>query len=244
VAQIDWAYIYRPRVQIGSVAYDMPLPIATTNERFTNDMKQVKVPLQNGVILSGVSRGALQVSFDGLISRNTISGVLHQKDAMMDLFLNSGGVPFTFYRYYDATRDNYRWYEECVCNSLAFTPVHNQVYTMAYSLQITVPSGKENVLITAVGEAPSVIDGNLSGRIYDGQVQGDDKLAFVENLDQLPEDRTLLYGPLLIKLPDTDGTSAVYVQDGDGNIIFKIDSSGRVKSISPISLARSIAVEE
>ena len=220
----------------------MPLPITQTDERYGQDMKQIKVPLQNGVIISGVSRGALQVTFNGTISKNTRSGLLNMKDAMLDMFIKSGGLPFTFYRYYDAVRGNYRWYENCVCNTLSFSPVHNRIYTEDYSLQITVPSGVEKALIGTTGEAPNLVDGNISGVVRYGSVQGDERIVTVANEDALPDDRTLLYGPLIVKLPDTDGTSSFMVMDGDGNIIFKIDSSGKVRSVKPVSMVRSISI--
>ena len=242
MALIDWAWLYRPRIAIGSVSLDLPLPIMQTDERYSQDMKQVKVPLQNGVILSGVSRGPLQVTFNGTISKNTLSGVLNMKDAMLDLLNKASGSPFTLYRYYDAVRGNYRWYADCQCNTISFSPVNNRVYTMDYSFQITVPSGVEKALITTAGEAASNVSGNISGIIKGGVVQGDHSVGAVVNVDTLPDDRTLLYGPLLIKLPDTDGTSSFMIMDGDGNIIFKVDSLGRVRSVKPIALVRSISV--
>ena len=105
-------------------------------------------------------------------------------------------------------------------------------------------SGVENALIGTMGEAPSTDSGNISGRVYGGVVQGDQAITTVVNADTLPDDRTLLYGPLLLKLTDTDGTSSVMVMDGSGNIIFKISSDGRVRSVQPVSLVRSISVSD
>jgi len=242
MAAIDWAHIYKPRVVLGSINFDMPLPIMTAQQRFSQDMKQTKVPLQDGVILSGVSRGSLTVSMNGIISKNTLSGMLDMKDALVDLFINSSGTPYTFYFYHDDAKQNYRWFENCVTNDLTFSPVHNQIYTLEYSLQIVVPSGIEKTLVTTTGEAASSIGDNKSGIIRDGVSLTDPAVDFVANLDTLPDDRTLLFGPLLVKLPDTDGTSSFLIQDGDGNFIFKVDSSGKVQTLKPVSLVRSISI--
>lgn len=238
MSNINWAHTYRPRIAVGSTSFDLPLPMMQTSERFTQEMKRIKVPTQHGALIAGVTRGACELSFTGIIAKNTLSGVLETKDALMSLLIKSGGIPFTLYRYYDAERQNYRWYEDCVCTNLQFTPVHNQIYTMEYSFQIVVPSGVEKALVTTSGESANVFSGNVSGRIKGGVVQTDERISFVTSLDDLPEDRVVLYGPLIVKLPDSDGTSAFLIYNGDGDIIFKVRSDGRVETIEPLTVVR------
>ena len=238
MSAIDWAHTYRPRVVMGSTSFDLPLPIMQTSERFTQRVTRIEVPKQNGVLLSGMARGALDLSFQGIISKNTLSGLLETKDALHELLINSGGIPFTLYRYYDAARQNYRWYEDCVCSNLQFEWVNRQVYTMSYNFQVVVPSGIEKALVTTTGEAANILSGNISGLIQGGVVQGDNRISFVSSINDLPEDRVLLYGPLIVKLPDSDGTSAFLIYNGDGDIIFKVRSDGRVETIKPLTVVR------
>ena len=242
MAQINWALPYLPQVHFGSTIFLMPLPIMTLEERFAQDFRSVKVPLQPGVQISGVSRGALTVSFSGIISKNTRSGTLHTKERMQDLFMNSAGAPFTFYRYYDSTRQNYRWYADCIVQGLSFNLSATRKFSIDYSMTVLVPSGKEDSLITTRGEGPSGDNSaNVSGIRRNGGFVGDDDGGVAPTSSTLPTNRTLLYGPVSIKLTDSDGVAALLVKNSDGDIIFKVDSDGAVQTIQPIELVDSIS---
>lgn len=241
MAQINWAQVYDPRIHIGGTQFQLPLPILRLSERFSTNFKETKVPLRDGVTLTGVTRGSLTVTLNGLISTNTRSGLLHKKQRMQDILINNGGASFTFYRYFDSVRQNFRWYPDCICKDLSFTPVHNQVYTMEYQMSIVVPSGLERELITTVGELPSSdLLGNTSGYIAGGVFKSDDDSDIAAQADALPANRTLLHGPLVIKLNDSAGESSFLVQNSDGDYIFRIDSDGFVQTTLPFAVVPSI----
>lgn len=237
---IDYALTYAPRVVIGGVTFIMPLPIMQTEERYTQEFRTTKVPLQDGVVISGVSRGSLTASFNGIINKNTLSGVLQTKQRMQDIFVDSGGAPFTFYRYFDDARQNFRWFPDAVCQSLTFSPTNRDVFTLDYSLTIVVPSGKERQLITTTGESPGST-GLISGIIKNGVFQSDtDDDVAVAN-DTLPQGRQLLFGPVIIKLADSAGASSFLIQNSNGDFIFRVDSDGAAQFTQPAELVASIA---
>lgn len=240
MAVIDWAHTYHPRVAIGGVDFDMPLPIMQTEERYSQEFKTTKVPLQDGVVISGVSRGALTVSFSGIITKNTLSGVLHTKQRMQDIFVGSAGASFTFYRYFDEARQNFRWFPDAVCQSLTFSPTNRRIFTLEYSLTITVPGGKELQLITTTGESPGST-GHISGIIKNGEFQSDtDDDTSISNAT-LPQSRQLLNGPIIIKLADSAGASSFLIQNSNGDFVFRVDSDGAVQFTQPAELVASIA---
>lgn len=240
MAKITYAHTYHPRVVIGAVAFDMPRPIMTTEERYTQEFRMTKVPLQDGIVISGVSRGSLTVSFNGLISKNTLSGVLHTKQRMQDIFVDSAGAPFTFYRYFDEARQNFRWFPDAVCQSLTFSPTNRNIFTLEYSLTIVVPGGKERQLITTTGESPGST-GLISGIIRNGEFQSDfDDDTAVDNAT-LPQSRQLLFGPIIVKLADSAGASSFLIQNSNGDFIFRVDSDGAVQFTQPAELVASIA---
>ena len=242
MSQIDWAQVYDPRIHVGATQFQLPQPVLQWDEKFTLDFKRTKVPLRDGVTLTGITRGALIVTLSGLISKNTRSGVLHAKQRMQDLLINNGGTTFTFYKYYDTVRDNYRYYSGCICKDLSFSPVHNQVFTMAYSFSVVVPGGIESELITTTGEGPSAdASGNLSGYANSSGFLGDDDEEVAAQTTALPADRTLLYGPVTIKLADAAGGSSFLIMNSDGNYVFRVDSDGYVRTTLPIAKVDSIS---
>lgn len=239
MATINWGFLYRPRVQVGGVWFDMPLPIMQTEERFVQKFRTIDIPLQDGAVFAAPRRGPLTVSFSGLIAKNTMAGVLHTKYRMQELFINAAGQPFTFYRYYDAARHNYRWYEDCLASSLTFSATNTDVYTLKYNLTVQVPSGIENELVTTTGEAPGA-GANISGLYRDGSYQGDEDDGVSPQAESLPSGVQKLFGPLIIKLP----TGGVFlIKNTSGQVLFKVDYLGAVQTISPIETVDEISEE-
>ena len=238
MAIVNWGFIYNPRVVIGSTHFEMPQPISTSSERYGNRMTKTEVPLLDGVSISGITRGALSVTFNGIISKNTVGGLIDTKSRMQDIFIGASGQSFTFYRYYDAGRRNYRWFENCVCESLGFDMESKRKFTLPYQLTIVVPDGKEHQLVTTTGETPGV-GSNHSGTFRNGGYQGDTAQIGTSN-STLPDDRQFLFGPLLIRLSDSAGASAFAIRNSDGDILFRVRSDGVIQTISPVELVTSI----
>lgn len=250
MAAIDWVHTYNPRVLIGSTVLELPRPLQQVEENFANDYKSIKIPLRDGVLVSKVSRGALNVSFSGIISCNTMSGVLYRKQKLLDTFMNANGQRFTMYRHYDSVRGNYRWYENCICTALVFSNIVKHKFSLAYSFTIVVPSGYEKELVTTRGESPgSDPDGLITVKARGGY-GGSPVTYFGDNTDGsdfsltveavLPEERSYLYGPLLIKLADSAGASSFLIQNSDGDFIFRITSDGNVYTTQPINFVDTI----
>jgi len=235
MATVNWVHTYDPQIHIGSTVYRLPRPVRQISDDYTNKINKIEIPQQNGTIIGNVSRSGATVTFAGIISKNTRSGVLHEKQMLHDVLMNTGGQPFTFYRFYDAARENYRWYENCVCENLSFVEVPGEVFSMAYSLTLFAPDGLEHELVTTRNENPSGDqNGNLSNRAVGGYggsevvYYGDDSSEVYVGSETAPDDTARLYGPLLIKMRYSSSSSDFAVVDGDGNIIFKIDGSGNV----------------
>jgi hypothetical protein len=217
---------------MGSTSYDLPQPIVQTGEALANRMKKVTVPLRAGSIIGGVVRAESVLPFQGTISKNTRSGVLYEKRRFQNLLMKTSGQTFTFYRFYDSTKGNYRWYENCVCQDLSFSVASTQVFSMTYSMTIIVPDGTEHELITTRGESPSgSTSGNLSGVHSGGAFLGDSyDAADGPGSETLPDDTVRVYGPVVIKLRDSLGASSVLIQNSNGDYIFRIDSDGKVQA--------------
>ena len=230
---IDWRHCYNPTVIIGATEFKMPLPLMTREESFSKTFKRIKVPLLNGEIVSGVSRGALNVSVTGIISQDPPEGVLHLKQRLMDILVNTAGT-YAFYTHRDDARSNFRWYADCTTERLSFSANNRSRYSYNYTLSFIVPGGTENELITTRSEQP--VSGVIKG--VDPSIDGD--LGINPAADSQPDRRTLLFGPVVIRLPDNDGTSAFVVKDAVGDVIFKIASDGTVESIQPVTFPTSI----
>ncbi len=242
MAELDYGFDYGPRIEIGATVFTFTpkdMPIRVTSERFTNNMKLVKVPLRDGVNVSGVSRGSLVVTFSGTISKNTTTGILHTKQLLMNMFLNASGQTFTFYRYYNAAKQNYRWYEDCVCKDLSFDFSDKRKISLPFTFTIVVPSGVESKLITTRNEAPGV-GSNHSGIISGGSFLGDDDTDASAADSALPDNLMFLYGPLIIRLTDAAGASSFMIRNSNGDYIFKVDSTGAVQVTAPPEVVASI----
>ena len=152
---------YRPRVQRGAVIYDLPLPLLESGERFSRKTKTVDVPQQDGVFISETKRGALLVSFSGIITLNNqqdnaralgvVTSLQTERDRLVEQFIESND-PFIFYRYIAGATiagnelnaaAGTRWYKNCVCEELAFDWTNRTLVQLPYSFTILVPDGVE-----------------------------------------------------------------------------------------------------
>jgi len=240
MATIQWGMTYSPRAYVGGALFEFPQPVMSSRETYGQTFKTIKIPLQNGVVITGISRSGLTVTIDGIINKNTRSGVLHTKQRMIDLFIANSGQAFTFYRYFDAALGNYRWFEDCVCQDLTFSSTNRSVYNLPYSMTFIAPEGYERQLISTEGLSPGV-GANISGLYKNGAFQGDDDSDSSASDSTLPANRTFLYGPLVIKLTDTAGASAMVVQDSNGDNIFRVGSDGVIQGVAPLEFVSSIA---
>jgi len=236
---VDWAHSYRPLVRIGATDFDLPLPILRWSERLTNKFKSITVPLQDGVAMSNVQRGAAVINISGTINTNTRSGLIQKRLRMQELFLDSAGQTFTLYRFYDAARSNYVWYEDCVCQDIGFDFSNNRLFTADYTMTVVAPHGTMRHLLTTVGEAPGPT-GNISGVYRDGAYQGDNYSDSIAD-SLLPENRLYLFGPLLLKLTTADSNSAFLIRNSAGQYVLKITGDGTIQSVAPVEIVETIS---
>lgn len=143
---------YAPTVRRGATVYQLPLPLLTTGERFGQDVRSTKVPLQNGILVSNTQLQAAEISFSGIIcvgnpqDRNRVgaatgmvTSILTEEDRLIS-YLFGAQIPMTkFYRYYTGTK---RWYQNCICTSLTFDHSSRTVNYLPYSFSLIVPDGK------------------------------------------------------------------------------------------------------
>lgn len=199
------SHIYAPRIIKGGQTLELSdgfTPLVSVEEQYSNRVRSVEVPLQNGAVVFDVKRGAATIAFQGVISGNnyTAEDVLTKQDELRSFLIGQAGSPeaFTFFRYYDTLNNNYRWFRNCVCNDLQFSKGARVKNYCPYSFSIVVPDGVE---YESIGNA---VDPNN------------------------PAATSALYGPRVVKLSDNAGSSTFQVRDSDGDIVFEVDSLGNV----------------
>ncbi len=235
MAPINWRHTYKPRISIGGVVYLPPTPLMESGESFTKQFKITKVPLQDGVIISGQTVGALTVTFNGIIAENSVEAILHEK-RLLQLYLIETAQSFTFWRYYDLVRQNFRWYANCVCNNLTFSSNSRDPKSgkLAYSFTLLVPDGKLHETVVTTGETPDI------NRARGGSLLGPgDKHGVDPGNETAPGTKKYLYGPIIVKL-ETDGL--FIIENAAGDIVATIDDNGNVQSIGFIEQVDSISV--
>lgn len=200
-----YAHTYAPRMIKGGQTLDLTdgyTPLITAEEQYSNRIRSVEVPLQNGAVVFDVRRGAGVVSFQGVISGDnyTSEDVTAKQDALRDFLMGTNSSPesFIFYRYYDTLNDNYRWFRNCYCQDLQFSKGSKVVNYCPYSFTLFIPDGIE---YESVGNAVDPSN---------------------------PTVTSALYGPRVVKLADNAGASSFQVLDSAGNIVFEVDSLGNV----------------
>lgn len=201
----SYTHTYAPRIIKGGQTLDLTAgftPLVVAEEHYSNRIRSVEVPLQNGSVVFDIRRGAATLSFNGIINGAgyTQEDVLAKQDALRSFLIGTTSTPepFTFYRYYDTLRNNYRWFRGCVCQDLQFEKGSRVKTYCPYSMTILVPDGIE---YESIGTA---VDPNN------------------------PTSTSALYGPRVVKLSDNAGASTFQVKDSNGNIVFAVDSLGNV----------------
>lgn len=213
-------YTYAPRIVSGSTEIDMDsagyTPLAVLNETFTNRVRQTAVPLQNGIIIFDIRRGALNLSMQGVMNiANTTDPdqILTMKDNLRAILIGGTSSPasFTFYRHYDAATSTYRWYKGCVATDLQFDNTSRSVRFLNYSFNLICPDGIEYSQI--------------------GGAHDPDSPVITEALS----------GPRSVLLDESSGASSFQVLDSSGAIIFKVDSLGNVQYVGNLEQADTIS---
>lgn len=200
-------YTYAPRIVSGSSAIDMAAegytPLSVVNETFTNRVRQTAVPLQNGIVVFDIRRGALNLSLQGVMNIANATDpdqIIAMKDTLRAILIGGTSSPsaFTFYRHYDAATSTYRWYRGCVANDLQFDNTNRSVRYLNYSFSLIVPDGIEY-----------------------SQIGG-------EHDPSSPVITEALSGPRSVLLDDSSGLSSFQVLNSSGAIVFKCTSQGNI----------------
>lgn len=224
----SWVWTYAPRIVKGSGTLDLSAngytPLTVCDEGFVTRLRTTEVPLMNGAVVFDARRGPATVSFQGVMHIDpdlyTKEDILTRKDDLHTYLIGGTGTPekFSFYRYYDASTGNHRWYKDCYCQDLQFHWTSRTKVHLPYSFTILVPDGIE------------------------WEVHPNDP-----NAGHDPDDPFVdigLLGPRVIQLDDDAGASAFSVVNSSGQIVFKVDSAGnvlytgyleQVDSIAPVS---------
>jgi len=229
--EITWVHVYKPKMVMGSTEFDLPVPLKQRNETYTKTVKLIKVPLNDGIIAVGISRGPLTLSFAGEISQTSKEAVLYQKEKLLEYFIETN-QQFTLYTYYDATNGNYRWYENCIVTNLSFgANQHNPASgVLNYAFSVTVPDGKEHVTSVAGTGTPS-----LNLEYGSGATPANEGEASSETL---PASTAYLHGPIHVKL----ASGGVFlIEDSNGNYIFRVDEDGSVQTTGFVETVDSIS---
>lgn len=143
---------YAPTVRRGSTVYQLPLPLLSSDERFGQDVRSSKVPLQNGIIVSNIQLQAAEVQFSGVIvvsnpqdryRAGAVSGMVTdtwiEKTRLITYLLANQLAMTKFYIFSSGTK---YWYENCICTSLQFSNSSRTVKHLPYSFTLLVPDGK------------------------------------------------------------------------------------------------------
>lgn len=153
---------YRPRAIRAGLSYDLPLPLMQCGESFTKRVATSEIPLQPGVLVGSISRGAATITQSGIIVKGNpqdsartghvsgeVTSIEAEKESMIEFF-NDSDEPFDFYRYiagaligiseYGDTSAT-RFYQQCVLQSLTFDNSNRTVHHLPYTLTFLVPDG-------------------------------------------------------------------------------------------------------
>lgn len=226
MAAIDWKHVYSPRFVRGATTVLAPQPIRQSGESMTKRVSQITIPQRDGVVVPSVNRGAMTVTFSGVIRGLSKEHVLSQKHELQE-FLIESNQSFTFYRYFDADYLNYRWYEDCHCLDLGFDldPRSPASGILPYRFSLLVPGGREKEL-TASGQTPDSVQPGGPGEAS-------------SSADTLPGTTEYLYGPIIVKL-NTGGQFLIKNSSGEYTTRILDDGSvqttGFVEHVDEISL--------
>jgi len=195
-------HTYAPRIVSGAGVLDFTdgyIPLEQVSQHYTNRVRISEVPLRNGAVIFNVQRGPCTISFQGKISADTPEDMRTKMDNLRTFLVGGTGTPskFTFYRHYNLTTGNFRWWRNCVCNDLDFDDGSRTVRHMPYNFSLTSADGVEYEQISTVSHNPD--NPAISG--------------------------TLL-GPQVIKLNDDAGISCVVFLNSSNDPVVKIDSAG------------------
>lgn len=206
------SHIYRPTIQIGSNFYEVPTPLIQCGERYENVVKTAKIPLVDGIVVTNVSGGPMQVSFAGFIHEDTREEMLTEKDNLKSRIC--GQTPFNFYRYYDSANNNYRWYQDSIGINITFDHTHQTVTYVPFTFTILVPDGNEYEQVSGAGDASPDTTVNLYGPV---------------NIR------------LSVSRAGAGGSPKFQVRDSNGNVLFQVDSAGNVQALGPFMTVDSIS---
>ena len=205
-------FLYNPHFWVSTTGYkfNLPWPLMQTSEEYIVDVKTAKIPLVDGVSVIDVSRGALSMSFSGIIVADTHAEVLEIKRHLNTWLIDTPNT-FWFYRYYASTPDGTyaRYYKGCYCTSLTFAATTRTVNHLPYTLTILNPEAKEYV------------SGTYTSNIDEGAVAG-------YGDGDTNEDDIIIPGPLIVALDNNAGSDAVIIEDSTGQIVAKCTAGGDI----------------
>jgi len=203
------ATLYNPTLKRGATAITLNTygPLETTGETYGKRYRNIEVPLRAGSITGGIARSSCTISVSGVLYAASRALLYSYKDIIQN-FLNNNDLPFHFYRFRDTTNSYYRWWPNCICQSLNFSNTSRTKIYLPWGATFFCPSGKE------------LISGIFPN---EGSGSGDN------GTDPAPTDDTLtLDGPTVIQLADAAGASKLVITDVNNNVVAQIDSVGNI----------------
>lgn len=202
-------HTYAPRVVSTAGTLDFRsnnlLPLDQSDVQFSNRVRISTVPLQNGGALYDIRRAPCVMSFSGQMHVSQVTGakedILTLASLLHTHLCGGTGTPakFTFYRHYDSTNGNYRWWRNCACNDLQIHWTSRTLSWVPYSFSFTSADGVEYEQIGTTTHDPDV-----------------------------PAITEYASGPQLVKLADDAGESSFVIKNASGNTVFRVDSLGNV----------------
>lgn len=148
---------WKPAVYKDSTLTELPRPVLQLAVNDSWDMRESKVPLDDGISITGVSRNGVVIAVSGELAAQPEGTELGGELAMFDawkslrdvLNIDDDTEKFEFFIYHDATAGVYRKFKNCFCRSMGFDNGDNSRVPFPYSLEIV--SEDPTVYTTAPG---------------------------------------------------------------------------------------------
>ncbi len=109
--------VFSPRIDYGEdgspVYYILPI-VQEIGKDERKDFYRAKVPLRDGEITGGVSRGALNLTIRGIIFKSTWAGAENELDSLRTAVNGNANGKFRFFKYYDVASQTYRYHKDCI----------------------------------------------------------------------------------------------------------------------------------
>lgn len=137
------AFTWKPAIRKGGTLTLLPRPVTLLKPHDSWDMRDSKVPLKDGSIVTGHSFNAVEIeiagmlAIDGSVADLTEQEMFTHYESMRNLLnINSDAQKYEFFIYHDAGTGVYRKYKQCSARDLVLSFGDDDHVVFTYSATI------------------------------------------------------------------------------------------------------------